>query len=80
MDMDQIEKQFFSEYNIKCLFENIRETRPSISLRIVLSGMINAFEVELEFAKVPSMSQINSSACYYILCEFSRSIIDINDS
>ena len=82
--MDQLERKFFSQQNINSLYCNIRERNPSISLKILISGMITAFELEIGYyTRVPYnevyMSKINSSACYYIQCEFSRSLRNINN-
>jgi len=75
---NQIEKKFFSEQNIDSLFCNIRERNPSITRKIIVSGMITAFELELEIGDYDSnhlsMPRLNSLACYYIRCAFRKSV------
>ncbi len=74
MDIHQLETKFFSESNVVCILSNMKERIPMVSLRMVTSGMIRAFELMLREEYIPTIRCINSSACFFTQCEHSRAI------
>jgi len=75
MDIQQLEKEFFSVSNVNHILSITKERNDGIDMKLVIAGMIRAFTFTIKEAYIPtSIGCINSSACFFAQCEFSRTI------
>ena len=75
MDIQQLEKEFFSVSNVNHILSITKERNDRIDMKLVIAGMIRAFTLILKEPYIPTTIRcINSSACFFAQCEFSRTV------
>ena len=75
MDIQQLEKEFFSVSNVNQILSITKERNNRIDMKLVIAGMIRAFTLTLKEPYIPTTIRcINISACFFAQCESSRTI------
>ena len=75
MDIQQLEKEFFAVSNVNHILSITKERNDRIDMKLVIAGMIRAFTFTLKEAYMPTtIGCINSSACFFAQCEYSRTV------